>query len=328
MASIEDVAKKAKVSVTTVSRALNDHPYVSDKTKKKIYKAMEELNYYPNNVAQQLRGKKSKMIGVIISYITNPFFANLVNAIEKTALELGYHLVVLQTQGNPQSEAFYIQMIQKKQLDGIIITNLETATPQIKQLMADGKIVLCNRYIGDEELSVIKIDEEKASYDGTSYLIQQGHQRIAFCTGNVMNVHDHRFKGFLFALRDHGLEFDESLFFERTLGVQGGRDFLQQFAAMASEKAPTAVFSNGDEVAAGILSEARKFEIAVPKDLAVLGFDDQPVAALTFPEITTIRQPIDEMGAAAARSLIAAIEGEEQPALPILATELIIRQTV
>lgn len=328
MASIEDVAKKAKVSVTTVSRALNDHPYVSDKTKKKIYKAMEELNYYPNNVAQQLRGKKSKMIGVIISYITNPFFANLVNTIEKTALKLGYHLVVLQTQGNPQSEAFYIQMIQKKQLDGIIITNLETATPQIKQLMAEGKIVLCNRYIGDEELTVIKIDEEKASYEGTRYLINQGHRRIAFCTGNVMNVHDHRFKGFLFALRDHGLTFDEPLFFERTLGVQGGRDFLQKFAAMSPETAPTAVFSNGDEVAAGILSEARKLKVAIPQDLAVLGFDDQPIAALTYPEITTIRQPIAEMGTAAAKSLIAAIEGDSQPEIPTLATELIIRETV
>ena len=124
MTSMEEVAKKAKVSVTTVSRALNDHPYVSEKTKKKIYKAMEELNYYPNNVAQQLRGKKTKMIGVIISYITNPFFAYLVDAIEKKTLEHGYHLVVLQTQGRPNLEQFYVELIQKKRLDGIIITIL------------------------------------------------------------------------------------------------------------------------------------------------------------------------------------------------------------
>lgn len=327
MASIEDVAKKARVSVTTVSRALNDHPYVSDKTKKKIYKAMEELNYYPNNIAQQLRGKGSKMIGVIISYITNPFFANLVNAIEKTALDKGYNLVIMQTQGDRERENFFLQMVQKKQVDGIIITNLETASENVLKLMAEGKLVLCNRYIGDKEVEVIQIDEEQASYDGTQLLIDKGHRRIAFCTGNVMNPHDLRFKGYQRALAENQLAFDDSLFYERILGVEGGRAFIQQLVA-DPETAPTAVFSNGDEVAAGIISEARKYQLEIPKDLAVLGFDDQPVASLTNPMISTIRQPITEMGELAAQTLIAKIEGKEVPENRVLATEVVVRESV
>ncbi|MDH6363787.1 DNA-binding LacI/PurR family transcriptional regulator [Enterococcus sp. PF1-24] len=328
MASIEDVAKKARVSVTTVSRTLNDHPYVSDKTKKKIYAAMAELDYYPNNIAQQLRGKASKMIGVIISYITNPFFAYLVDSIETTALESGYHLVVLQTQGKHDLEKFYTEMIKKKQLDGIIITNLETATPEIKALIDTGKVVICNRYIGNERLPVIHIDEEEASYTGTKYLINQGHKQIAFCTGNVMNTHDRRFKGFSKALKEFKLDFDENLFFEKTLDVEDGRNFLRWFAKQDSIKRPTAVFSNGDQVAAGIISEAHKYQINIPEDLSVLGFDDQPIATLTSPEITTIRQPIQTMGEYATKTLIAKLENCPLPANVDLKTEIIHRESV
>lgn len=327
MATIEDVAKKAKVSVTTVSRTLNNHPYVSEKTKKKIFKVMEELNYYPNNLAQQLRGKKSMMIGVIISYITNPFFAYLVDAIEKEAIAKGYHLVVLQTQGNPNLEKFYIQLVQKKQLDGLIITNLEAATPEIKQLVIEGKVVICNRYIGEEKLPVIRIDEKAAGYKGAQFLLHKGHKNIAFCTGNILNSNDQRFEGFLSALSESGLTFNKKWFFERTLGIEGGRAFIRWFVQHPEER-PTAVFSNGDEVAAGMISEARKHNITIPDDLAVLGFDDQPIASLTFPEITTISQPIELLGKYSAKKLIAQIEGESSDDDVLLETELVIRDSV
>lgn len=327
MPSIEDVAKKARVSVTTVSRALNDHPYVSAKTKNKIFKAMEDLNYYPNNVAQQLRGKGSKMIGVIISYITNPFFAYLVDAIETTALDAGYHLVVMQTRGNQQLEKFYIEMIKKKQLDGIIITNLETATKEVIDLITNGQIILCNRYIGDEKLPVIQIDEAAASFMGTEHLIRKGHKKIAFCTGNIMNPHDHRFKGFLEAMTAHGLEFKEEWFFDDVLGIDGGRSFVKRLTQLSDP--PTAVFSNGDEVAAGIISEARNFQINVPEDLAVLGFDDQPIASITYPQITTIKQPIHQMGEYATKMLISEIENKDlSEPIEALQTELVIRDSI
>ncbi|WP_130859075.1 LacI family DNA-binding transcriptional regulator [Gracilibacillus phocaeensis] len=327
MASIEDVAKKAKVSITTVSRSINNHPYVSEKTKKKIAKAMKELNYHPNSIAQQLRGQKTKMIGVIIPYITNPFFAHLVDVIEKKALELGYHLVVLQTQSDESLESFYLELISKKQLDGMILTNLESVSPTVLQLIDDGKIVLCNRYIGDRKLPVIYIDEFQASYEGTQYLINQGHERIAFCTGHILNPNDLRFKGFLAALEEHNLEFNYLDFFDYALGIEGGRNILRKLANKPLNR-PTAIFSNGDEIAAGIISEARHFNIEIPKDMAVLGFDDQQLAAITYPEITTIKQPIETMGVYATEYLIAQLEQKQLPDIPKLQTDIIVRDSV
>lgn len=135
MASIEDVAKKAKVSVTTVSRVMNDHPYVSEKTKKRILKVMDQLGYFPNSTARQIRGKKTKLIGVIVSYITNPFFSYLVASIEKTASAQGYNLIVLQTLQDKEREKVFINMLKKKQLDGLISTSLETNTPEVVKMI-------------------------------------------------------------------------------------------------------------------------------------------------------------------------------------------------
>lgn len=327
MANIHDVAKKAGVSVTTVSRALNNHPYVTEQTKNKIYKAMKDLNYYPNSVARQLRHSKSKMIGVIVSYITNPFFAALTHAVERKALEHGYHLIVMQTMGDPQLEDFYVNMINSKLLDGLIITNLERATPSILQLIDEGKIILCNRFIGNQELPIITIQEEEASYEGTSYLINKGHRSIAFCTGNVYRENDNRFKGFYRALKEHNIPFNEENYFEHVLGVDGGRQFIRTITN-EDRPMPTAVFSNGDQVAAGMISEARKYNLSIPKDLSILGFDDQPISALTNPEITTIRQPTAEMGTLATELLINNLEGNTSSSNHLLKASLIERESV
>lgn len=328
-ASINDVAEKAKVSVTTVSRAINNHPYVSTKTKKRIQKAMQDLNYYPNNIAQQLRGQKSKLIGVTISFITNQFFAYLVDAIEKKAKELDYRLIILQTSENPELEDFYLDFISKKQMDGIIVTSIGEATPKLKDLMTEGKIVLCNRYLGEEDLDIIRIDEEKACYEGTKFLIEKGHKIIAFCTGNHRkpSINDKRYRGFLKALDEAGLPFYPRHYFGKTMGIEGGKDFVKSWLKMKRNR-PTAVFSNGDLTAAGIISEVLANGLSVPKDLAVLGFDDQPIAQMTKPSITTIAQPIEEMGQLATEILIASLEGLEVPEYKVLETQLILRDSV
>lgn len=328
-ASITDVAKKANVSVTTVSRAINDHPYVSDKTKKRIRKAMQELNYYPNNIAQQLRGQKTKLIGVTVSFITNQFFAYLVDAIEKKAKQMGYRLTILQTSESPELEDFYLDLIAKKQMDGIIVTSIGQATPKLKNLISEGKVVLCNRYLGDEPLDMIRIDEEEACYQGTKLLIEKGHERIAFCTGNHRppSPSDKRYKGFMKAMDEAGLPFNHRHYFKKTMGIDGGRSFAQAWLKMKRNR-PTAVFSNGDMTAAGIISEVQKHGYRVPEDLAVLGFDDQPIAELTTPAITTIAQPIEEMGELATEILINSLEGNEAPNCRLLRTKLVMRDSL
>lgn len=324
MTKIDDVAKKTGYSITTISRAINGHPYVSKKTKEKIFKAMKELNYYPNNIAQQFRGQGTKMIGVVISFITNPFFAYLVDAIERYLSDEGYQVVILQTLEDSKKEAKYIEMLQKKQLDGLIMANLENDNEEVQKLVKSGKVVLCNRYLGNEELPIIHIDEEKAAYEAVQYLIQSGYKRIAYCTGGTKNDNDHRFFGFIRAMKEAGLTFDKTLYFPKMLRIEDGERWLikQKISDL-----PDAVFANGDEVAAGIVSAANKKGIKIPEQIAIMGFDDQPIAAVLNPALTTIRQPIKAIGEHAAKVLLANLHEKELPITPNFETKLIIRKT-
>ena len=328
MTKISDVAEKTGYSITTISRAINDHPYVSDKTKKKIFDAMKELDYYPNNVAQQLRGKGTKLIGVIISFVTNPFFTYLVDAIEKAAYQVGYQIVILQTLEEPEREKRFIEMLKKRQLDGLIMTSLDDDSPEVLKLIEAGKIVVCNRYLGEQNIPLIHVDEKKATYEATYYLLSKGHRKIGYVTGNrgSMLAVDPRFKVYVQALKEFGIEPNSDCVFPRRLTISDGKSTLTDVLALGEER-PDALLVISDEVASGILSQCHLLNIEVPETLAIIGFDDQPIAEALYPGLTTVKQPIKEMGEYVAALIIANIEHRKQPEMPELNTKLIIRGT-
>ena len=310
MTKISDVAEKTGYSITTISRAINDHPYVSDKTKKKIFDAMKELDYYPNNVAQQLRGKGTKLIGVIISFVINPFFTYLVDAIEKAAYQVGYQIVILQTLEEPEREKKFIEMLKKRQLDGLIMTSLDDDSPEVLKLIEAGKIVVCNRYLGEQNIPLIHVDEKKATYEATYYLLSKGHRKIGYVTGNrgSMLPVDPRFEGYVQALKEFDIEPNSNYIFPRRLTISDGKSTLTDVLALGEER-PDALLVISDEVASGILSQCHLLNIKVPETLAIIGFDDQPIAEALYPGLTTVRQPIKEMGEYVAALIIANIEG-------------------
>ena len=328
MTKISDVAEKTGYSITTISRAINDHPYVSDKTKKKIFDAMKELDYYPNNVAQQLRGKGTKLIGVIISFVINPFFTYLVDAIEKAAYQVGYQIVILQTLEEPEREKKFIEMLKKRQLDGLIMTSLDDDSPEVLKLIEAGKIVVCNRYLGEQNIPLIHVDEKKATYEATYYLLSKGHRKIGYVTGNrgSMLPLDPRFEGYVQALKEFDIEPNSNYIFPRRLTISDGKSTLTDVLALGEER-PDALLVISDEVASGILSQCHLLNIKVPETLAIIGFDDQPIAEALYPGLTTVRQPIKEMGEYVAALIIANIEHREHPERPELNTKLIIRGT-
>ncbi|WP_413522949.1 LacI family DNA-binding transcriptional regulator [Lactococcus raffinolactis] len=328
MTKISDVAEKTGYSITTISRAINDHPYVSDKTKKKIFDAMKELDYYPNNVAQQLRGKGTKLIGVIISFVINPFFTYLVDAIEKAAYQVGYQIVILQTLEEPEREKKFIEMLKKRQLDGLIMTSLDDDSPEVLKLIEAGKIVVCNRYLGEQNIPLIHVDEKKATYEATYYLLSKGHRKIGYVTGNrgSMLPVDPRFEGYVQALKEFDIEPNSNYIFPRRLTISDGKSTLTDVLALGEER-PDALLVISDEVASGILSQCHLLNIKVPETLAIIGFDDQPIAEALYPGLTTVRQPIKEMGEYVAALIIANIEHREHPKRPELNTKLIIRGT-
>ena len=328
MTKISDVAEKTGYSITTISRAINDHPYVSDKTKKKIFDAMKELDYYPNNVAQQLRGKGTKLIGVIISFVINPFFTYLVDAIEKAAYQVGYQIVILQTLEEPEREKKFIEMLKKRQLDGLIMTSLDDDSPEVLKLIEAGKIVVCNRYLGEQNIPLIHVDEKKATYEATYYLLSKGHRKIGYVTGNrgSMLPVDPRFEGYVQALKEFDIEPNSNYIFPRRLTISDGKSTLTDVLALGEER-PDALLVISDEVASGILSQCHLLNIKVPETLAIIGFDDQPIAEALYPGLPTVRQPIKEMGEYVAALIIANIEHREHPERPELNTKLIIRGT-
>ena len=325
LATIEDVAKQAGVSITTVSRALNGHPYVSEKTKKLIFSTMEEMNYTPNIIAQQLRGKKTRLIGVIISRVTNPFFAYLVDAIERRASVEGYQVVILQTLEDPDRELNFLKLLDAKQIDGLIMTNTENNYKTLKKYIELNQLVVCNRYMYDDEMPIIRIDEQKAAYEGVSHLLERGYRKIGYCTGFEIDQYDNRLMGYKQALKEYDIPFNEELVFTNVLSINNGKELIRGIENL--EIKPDAIFANGDEVGAGIISQANEQGIKIPNELAVMGFDDQPLASLVSPRMTTIHQPIDELGTYTAQLLIAKLEKKDEPTPVIFETEVIIRES-
>ncbi|ARK31224.1 LacI family DNA-binding transcriptional regulator [Halalkalibacter krulwichiae] len=294
MATIEDVAKRAGLSRSTVSRVLNNHPYVTEEKKQIVYEAMKELGYFPNSSAQRLRRQKTDTIAVLVPRLTNPFFPFLVEGMEKVAVENGLQILICQTKQDKEKELAFLNLLTTKQVDGLIFTAIENDWQTIAPYTKSGPIVLCNEYKLDANVPIIRLNQEKGSYLGACHLIKKGHKKIAYCGGAKSELGIDREKGFRSALEQFNLLLKESWIFRDAYSIECGKDIVKQIVEMTDR--PSAIFTGSDEVAAGIVKEAKSKGIKIPDELAVIGFDDQPIAELMEPPLTTIRQPTRLMG--------------------------------
>lgn len=325
MATISDVAKLSGLSKTTVSRVINNYPHVTPEKREKVLRAMEALSYIPNPAARRLRGQRTSAIGVIVTRMVNQFFAYLVDAIEQSAYQKGYQVVLFQSNNDPQKELNYLNLLKTKQVDGIIMAATENEWNTIKPYTEHGPIVFCNEYISGTNIPTVRLNEAEGAYQGTKHLIEQGHKRIAYCMGGILEENE-RTKGFQKAIKEAGISLTLDWIFQHKYDAEGGKQVVRDMLKMSNR--PTAVFAGGDEVAAGIIAEAKDSGLKIPDDLAVIGFDDQPLAELVDPKLTTIRQPIQQMGEAALRNMIALLEGEEILDRDLLMeAEIIVRET-
>ncbi len=294
MYTIKDVALKAGLSQATVSRVINNHPYVSGDKKIAVKKAMEELGYVPNSSAQQMRNVKTKKIAVLVSRIANPFFSHLVDAMEKRAASYGFQLILCNTRMDKAKELEFFKLLTSKQVDGIIMASNENHWSVIEPFTKYGPIIYCNEYDPDATVTRVRLDQVQGGYMGTKHLLEKGHLKIAYCQGNDSSVSVNRRKGYLKAIAEAGIEPVKEWMFRDVFTIEDGRNIFGKIQALSNP--PTAVFSGSDEVAAGIIHEAKKNSWHVPKDLAVVGFDDQPIAELLDPQITTINQFTTDIG--------------------------------
>ncbi|WP_281426463.1 LacI family DNA-binding transcriptional regulator [Paenibacillus sophorae] len=329
MTTIIDVARLAGVSKTTVSRVINNYPHISPDKKNQVLKAMEQLGFTPNPSARRLRGQLATTIAVVVPKIVNPFFSYLVDAIEQVGYRNGYQTLICQTNEDKEKELSYLNLLKTKQADGIIMTSIENDWAEIEPYTEFGPIVLCNEYINKTDVPMIRVDQYQGTYIAVKHLIERGHRKIAYCTGGLFTdfgKDKDRNQGYQKALEEAGIQVNPSWILVDKHTIEDGKQVMQLLMEMKDR--PTAVFAGSDEIAGGLMMAAKKAGLRIPDDLAIIGFDDQPIAEVLDPGLTTIRQPIAQMGKKAGEILLAMLnESCPNPAVYELPVELIVRES-
>ncbi|MDZ5606920.1 LacI family DNA-binding transcriptional regulator [Bacillus pseudomycoides] len=295
MANIRDIAKLAGVSVTTVSRVLNDHPYVSEEKRQAVLEVVEKLNYSQNANAVHLSKGKTNIVGVILPYIDHPYFDRIVGGIMEGALAYNYRVLLCQTNYNKREEIESLHMLKTKQLDGIIICSRSNDWDIVKHYASYGAIIACEEtdVLG---ISSVYINHFGAFQLGMNYLIKKGYKKIGYCTGRQRGASSKkRFEAYKQALQLIDEEIIEKRIFTECFTLEDGVRVAHKLKEM--EHVPEALLVAGDEVAIGIMTEAKKLGINVPQDLAIIGFDNQPISQVL--QITTIDQHVKEIGKSA-----------------------------
>lgn len=327
--TIKDVAKKANVSISTVSRVINDSKPVSNEIKQRVLKVIEETGYTPNPVARSLVMKKSQLIGVIVPDISNFFIGEILNGVEEIGKMYDYDIILCNTYGELNQELRYLNLLKSKQVEGIIFMtrNIHQKHKEFFD-MGDLPIVIINKNTSELNVPSICIDHYQASYDMTNYLINNGHKRIALIRSGVDNdvFGIDQLNGYAQALKENGIELDEGLVKNGMSKMEIAYECVQEI--IKDKLNPTAIFATSDYMAIGAINSLFDNGFNVPEDVSVVGFNDIKLASMYRPKLTTIKQPIYDIGAVAIRLIIKKIKGEEtNENINILPHELIERDS-
>jgi DNA-binding LacI/PurR family transcriptional regulator len=292
LANIKDIAKTAGVSVTTVSRVLNNHPYVKKEKKEAVLRAMEEYNYQRNINAVHLSKGKTFLVGVVIPFTNHPYFGLLVEGIAKEAVKNNYKLVLFQTNYEENREIEALEMLQHKQIDALIICSRSCGWDVIDKYVEYGPIIFCEDSRG-RNVSSTFIDHYKCFLNALEFLYNKGHRKIGYCVGRKSGTNSkQREKAYRDFLNKVNLSFDPDYIFYECLKFEDGVKVVQQLTRM--DNPPTALLVTSDIVAAGVITYCKEKGILIPDDLAIMGFDNQPIAKIMH--ITTLEIPLVEIG--------------------------------
>ncbi|MET1995954.1 LacI family DNA-binding transcriptional regulator [Enterococcus faecium] len=304
---LEDVAKHANVSPTTVSRVINNRGSLSDKTKAKVFQSMEELGYYPNEIARSLFGKKTHSIGILFPDLINPFFGEMVTKLENLLADLDYKVLICNTNNDFDKETKYLKMLLANQVDGIIVGSHNKPNKIYQQ--TNLPIVAIDRFVS-ESVPIIRSDNYQGACLATNYLIQKGCRKIALISGSTeeeVNNGEQRAKGYFDTLRENDLpetcflvEFDKSIDYQK--------ERIQQF--LIDYPDIDGVFVTGDAIAALLLHTAQQFN----RNLEIVGYDGTQFVLNYFNQFPTVRQPTDEMASKTIDVLFQFINGNYENA--------------
>ncbi|MEF3304779.1 LacI family DNA-binding transcriptional regulator [Paenibacillus sp. GYB003] len=327
MVTIYDIAKQANVSAMTVSKVINNTGKISEKTRSRVKKIMEEMNYVPNSMARSLVLQETKMLSLLIPDITNPFFTTVARGAEDAAMRLGYKLLFGNSDESLAKEKEYVDMILSTRVDGVLFSAASDLSAPHLQTLRTHRIpfVLLDRAVPGVDCDTVSGDSKEGARKLVEHLIRLGHRRIAIVNGSLaVSTARERLAGYREALKLGDLEADESLILEMNYKQFADEDALRRLLALPEP--PTAVFAGNNFIAVGIIRKLLEFGIRVPEQISVVCFDDLG-ASVIDPFFTVVSQPAYQFGAMGIQLLVERIKGTTTPDWKkiVLPSELIVR---
>ena len=329
MPSIRDVAARARVSTATVARVLSGRTPVSDELAARVRTAVADLRYIPNGVARSLSQGRTRLLGLLVADIANPFSAQVARGLEDEAVKHAYHVLVGSSDFDPVRESELLDAFAARSVDAVALVSAGGATSALRQLVDTNMplVFVDRRPDGDTRVPVVWTDNLAAAHDAVGHLIGLGHRDLSMISGPPgLPTASQRLRGFRVACEEAGLEVREECVREGFLGVEGGYQAMREVLALDSR--PTAVFSFNNLLTVGALHALRESGVSVPADLSLITFDDMELFPFVDPPITAIAQPSYEIGVEAGRALFHILEGDSQlPGEVILPCEFRLRSS-
>jgi LacI family transcriptional regulator len=311
--TIADIARELNTTPATVSRALSNHPGISDKTKKSVHETASQLNYKRNRIASSLRSGKSHLIGVIIPSAEINFFGSVVHGIESVANTQGYNVLLYQSNESREYEEKGLESFLSARVDGILVSIAKDTIDysHLKEIKARGiPIVFFDRANDDLGIDSVVIDDYKGAFMATEHLITKGYRRIAHISGpqHLKNFYD-RLRGYMGALQANKIKADPSLIYHGNVSIQSGKEGVQHF--WARPEPPDAIFATEDFTALGAISELKERKIKIPEEVGIIGFANELFGEHITPRLSTVDQQTIQMGKSALNLLVDLIEKKE-----------------
>lgn len=327
--TIKEIARRAGVSTATVSRVINGQIGYNDKTKQKVMEIIEETGYMGNASALKdlTKSKVDKLVALLVPDLETNFYAKIIKGIEDVARKEGYSVLICNTGEEGENALEDIKVLKKRKVSGIMLVGI-APNEELYQVLENTKIpyILISTMSYKYQIPYIKVDSFQAAYVAVDYLIKQGHEAIAMITGTSKTGISNRELGYRTAMQDAGLLIDEARIFRGDFSFESGKSEALKLLDM--DRSVTAVFAASDDMALGVISAAYEKGVSVPNSLSVIGYDDTKVAKMSVPPLTTVAQPLYDMGVEGMKMLIQYMDSKEKPSSIILPVELKARKSV
>ncbi|MCA9884156.1 MAG: LacI family DNA-binding transcriptional regulator [Anaerolineae bacterium] len=327
--TIMDVAQTSGLSCATVSRVLSGYEFVKETTRQRVMEAVDKLGYVVNLPARSLAGGHSQIIGLLVPNLDNGYVGTIAQGIDQELARANYDSVLYTSHRHPGKESFYVITIANGLTEGLLLVAPQVVPTYLDALREQNfPYVLIDQADVTENSSIVDAANWQGAYEATRYLIQLGHTQIAFITGElIVRSATDRLAGYKAALKDHDIPINDDLIFEGHFQQEDGYEITKGILERTDIQ-PTAIFASNDLSAFGAMDAIREHGLKIPDDISILGFDDVPQASIVYPKLTTVRQPLEQMGKIAAKILLEQIEDPSRPPQRVtLATQLVIRDS-